>query len=152
MSVKSVIHVKWRLKANWSCTNKQSSLWRGKHSFEFDMNYNPYRTPSLFSRQIHQYSHTWMDPTLNKWDTTKTWWLCCFFPPITLNYIFHASTSAPKCLQSKFLCVKVAHPLLFSCVMDNVYHGHDKLFPHKRFCHGLLLAVMWDSACRLKQP
>lgn len=60
--------------------HKQSSLWRGKHSFEFDMNYNPYRTQSLFSRQIHQYSHTWMDPTLNKWDTTKTWWLCCFFP------------------------------------------------------------------------
>lgn len=59
---------------------------------------------------------------------------------------------APTRLVLKFLLVKVLDPLLLSPVMDNVYHGHDKLFPHKWFCHGLLLAVMWDSACRLKQP
>lgn len=130
--------------------HKQYALWRGKHSFEFDMNYNPCRTP-IFKTDTPIFAH--MDGSnIEQKRHNKNMIMLCFPPPITLNYIFHASTSAPKCLLSKFLLVKVLDPLLFSCVMDNVYHGHDKLFPHKWFCHGLLLAVMWDSACRLKQP
>lgn len=146
-----MIHVKWNLQVYRCCTNSPP-LDEENRALSLIWIIFPTILHPILSRQIHQYSHTRMDPTLNKWDTTKTWWLCCFFPPITLNYIFHGSTSAPKCLRSKFLTVKIMDPLLFSCVMDNVYHGYDKLFPHKWFCHGLLLAVMWDSACRLKQP
>lgn len=148
-----MIHLKYNLQVYWRCTNSPP-LDEENTALSLMWIIFPTVLHPILSRQIRQYSHTWVDPTLNKWDTTKTWWLCCFFfpPAITLNYIFHASTWAPKCLGSKFLTVKVMDPLLFSCVMDNVYHGHDKLFPHKWFCHGLLLAVMWDSACRLKQP
>lgn len=87
-----------------------------------------------------------------KRDTRKTRWLCR--SPFTSHRISSLvpPIPAPKRLVLKFLLVKVLDPLLLSPVMDNVYHGHDKLFPYKWFCHGLLLAVMWDSACRLKQP
>lgn len=87
-----------------------------------------------------------------KKDTRKTRWLCR--SPFTSHQISSLvpPIPAPKRPVLKFLLVKVLDLLLLSPVMDNVYHGHDKLFPHKWFCHGLLLAVMWDSACRLKQP
>lgn len=57
-----------------------------------------------------------------------------FFPPFRVNCFTPMSGIKVSCHEKDIL--------LFSCMMDNVYHGHDKLFPHKRFCHGLLVAVM----------
>lgn len=78
----------------------QPSLWQRKDYFEFDTNYNPYPTLSLFSRQIYQYSHTWMGPTWNKQKHDDYFvffpashWITYFMPPLQLPNVSNPSCS-----------------------------------------------------------
>lgn len=146
-----MIHVKWKLQAYWSCTNSPSFdeentalslIW-----IIIPTVLCPYFQDRYTNIHTHGWMQQWTNETQQKHDdyvvfSPPSHWITSFMPPLQFPNVSYPSFSP----------VKVVDALLFSCVMDNVYHGHDKLFPHKRFCHGLLLAVMWDSACRLKQP
>lgn len=127
--------------------------WQVKHSFLvwYKIQSPPYSV-LIFKTARPIFTHRWIQRSRREKQQKNTQWLCPFSPHITLKCIFYFSTSTPKCFEFKLLLLKVWDPLLYSHVMDNVYDGHDKLFPDKWFCHGLLLPVMWDFACRLKQP